>query len=404
MASQAARAPFFVVFDTSTHARYYGDVHEVLALPEGGIIRYEYKRYLFQPTAAAALGALVDEPSGLPVDALLMYGQKRSYRQGEPDPKEMLRWGDSVFVPTRSAHIIAVAREPGADARSDVLHFHLEMRGFVDPDSDLLEPMVRALEAGNSLPFGDRDQQHSWISLLPEEIRARTGGLVSDNQQLWSKVVGRLITLPTQFEHDVFWRVLRICEASGGKAPESALPLRDRRTNVRAHTNRWHRDYLLHETKRYEIFVQTYAPGAYGDRVPGDATIVMTSEDDDEGLIKLSANPLAIVPNETSSQRFSIDTNNAIDTRYSGVRLETQVPNRTSPYPAGSMCSLTVAIRKQRWRLVGGVLLILTGTFLVGYTTAAELMPLMKGLLAVAAAILLAAGGWLLTRQFKIGS
>ena len=315
----------------------------------------------------------------------------------------MLRWGDSVFVPIRSARIVAVAREPGADERSDVLHFHLEMRGFVDPDLDLLEPMVRALEAGNSLPFGDRDQ-HSWVSLLPEEIRARTGGLVSDSQQLWSKVVGRLITLPTQFEHDVFWRVLRICEASGGKGPESALPLRNRRTNARVHINRWHRDYLLHETKRYEIFVQTYAPGAYGDRVPGDATIVMTSEDDDEGLIKLSANPLAIVPNETTSQRFSIDTDNAIDTRYSGVRLETQVPNRTSPYPAGSICSLTFAIRKQRWRLVGGLLLFLAGTALGGYAAAAEVTPLLTALLATVATILLGTGGWLLTRQFKLGS
>jgi hypothetical protein len=403
MASQVAHAPFFVVFDTSTHARYYGDVHEVLALPEGGMIRYEYKRHLFKPNAAAALDALVDDPSRLPVEALLMYGQKRSYRQGERDPTEMLRWDDSVFVPTRSARIVAVAREPGADARSDVLHFHLKMRGFVDPDSDLLEPMVRALEAGNSLPFGDRDQ-HSWISLLPEAIRARTGGLVSDDQQLWSKVVGRLITLPTQFENDVFWRVLRICEASGGKAQESARPLRDRRTNVRVHTNRWHRDYLLYETERYEIFVQTYSPVAHGNRIPGDATIVMTSRDDDEGLIKLSANPLDIVPNETSSQRFSIDTNNAIDPRYSGVRLETQIPNRTSPYPAGSMCSLTFAIRKQRWRLVGGVLLVLAGTALGGYVAAAEVTPLMTALLATVVAMLVAAGGWLLTRQFKIGS
>jgi hypothetical protein len=130
----------------------------------------------------------------------------------------------------------------------------------------------------------------------------------------------------------------------------------------------------------------------------------MTSEDDDEGLIKLSTNPLAIVPNETSSQRFSIDTNNAIDTRYSGVRLETQVPNRTSPYPAGSVCSLTFAIRKQRWRLAGGVLLVLAGTALGGYTTAAEVTALVTAFLTTVVAILLAVGGWLLTRQFKIGS
>ena len=33
--------PFFVIFDTCTHAAYYGDVHEVLALPAGAIVRYD---------------------------------------------------------------------------------------------------------------------------------------------------------------------------------------------------------------------------------------------------------------------------------------------------------------------------------------------------------------------------
>jgi hypothetical protein len=71
----AQPTPLFVVFDTCTHARYYSDVHEVLAMPEGGIIRYEYKRSLCKPDAAAALDALCNSPSALPVDMLLMYGQ-----------------------------------------------------------------------------------------------------------------------------------------------------------------------------------------------------------------------------------------------------------------------------------------------------------------------------------------
>lgn len=58
------------------------------------------------------------------------------------------------------------------------------------------------------------------------------------------------------------------------------------------------------------------------------------------------------------------------------------------------MCSLTFAIRKQRWRLAVGVLLFLTGTALGGYTTAAQLTPLVKGALAVVIAILVALGGW----------
>ena len=54
--------PFFVIFDTCTHAAYYGDVHEVLALPAGAIVRYEYKRYLFKPEAAATLDGFANAP------------------------------------------------------------------------------------------------------------------------------------------------------------------------------------------------------------------------------------------------------------------------------------------------------------------------------------------------------
>jgi hypothetical protein len=238
MANGGGGTPFFVVFDTCTHARYYGDVHEVLALPEGCVIRYEYKRYLFKLGAATALDELVDDSSRLPVDALLMYGQKRGYRQGDATPPGMLRWEDSVFIPTRSARIVAVAREKGADTQSDVLHFHLQMRGFVDPDSELIEPMVRALEAANSLPFGSREEQQTWISLLPESMELHKGTLISDDQQLWPRVVDKLVKLPTQFENDVFWRVRQVSAASRGTAPTKPLPLENRKTNLRVHATR----------------------------------------------------------------------------------------------------------------------------------------------------------------------
>jgi hypothetical protein len=58
--------PFFVIFDTCTHAAYYGDVHEVLALPAGAIVRYEYKRYLFKPEAAATLDGFANAPCRFP--------------------------------------------------------------------------------------------------------------------------------------------------------------------------------------------------------------------------------------------------------------------------------------------------------------------------------------------------
>jgi hypothetical protein len=238
--------------------------------------------------------------------------------------------------------------------------------------------------------------------LLPAALDPTRAQLQSDNQQLWGKVVDKFITMDTQFKNDIFWRVREVCEASQAGRPGAPVSLQDRGTNERVHTSRWHRDYELYETDRYEIFVETHSPDAHGHQVPGDATIAMTSSDDDEGLIKLSAQPLAIVPNETSSQRFSVDSNNVLDTRYSGIRLETQVPNHTSAYSAGSICNLTFAIRKRSSRLIANILYFSAGTFLAGFAAAAPIGPIWKGVCAVFAVMFIATGGLFLNRQIKL--
>src|SRR5271168_1601406 len=145
---------FLVVFDTCTHASYYGDVHEVLALPQGAVIRYEYKRRLFKPDAAQAVEGLALTPRQLPMPVLLVYGEKNGFVQGSGDPVTMLTLADSVFVPTRSANLIAVAIDKGAGPDDDVFYLHLEVRGFVDPDLAEVRQLITTLESANSLPFG----------------------------------------------------------------------------------------------------------------------------------------------------------------------------------------------------------------------------------------------------------
>jgi hypothetical protein len=272
----------------------------------------------------------------------------------------------------------------------------------VDPDAPEIQTMIEALEAGNSLPFGERDRQYTWISLLPTALDPSRTALRSDNQQLWGKVVDKFVILDTQFKNDIFWRVRELCGAPQTGHSSIRVPLKDRGTNERVHTSRWHRDYPLFETDRYEIFIETHSPEGHGKQIPGDATIAMTSSDDEEGLIKLSAQPLAIVPNETSSQRFTIDSNNVLDTRYSGIRLETQVPAHSSAYPPGSQCNLTFEISKKRSRLLAYVLFVLTGTALGGYAVGAQIDPIAKGLCAALALIFIGYGGLFLNRQLKI--
>jgi len=191
-------------------------------------------------------------------------------------------------------------------------------------------------------------------------------------------------------------------EKSGARSREIALV--DRSTNLQVDVQRWQRDYPLTESGRYQVEIQTYSPHAHGKNVPAGSTIAMSSKDDDQGLLKLAADPFQIVPNQTDSKRFSISTDNALDTRFTGIYLETQVPGYTSKFPAGSLCALTFSIRKKRWRLALGIVLISIATGILGYVAGAKPSGLWTAVDSVLALLSGAIGAWLMTQQFKIGS
>ncbi|MCV7286882.1 hypothetical protein H7J87_16270 [Mycolicibacterium wolinskyi] len=399
-------SPFFVVFDTSTQARYYGDVHEVLALPPMAAITYEYSRRLFAPSAERTFDELAEDPSRLPLPALLMYGQKRSFQKGSVrDPDEMLSWDDSVFVPTRSATIEAVQRGNQLDPQSDSFSFRLAVKGFIDPAEPAVEALVRALEAANSLPFGDRETQYNWVSLLPDTVVSQAPRLISDTQDRWVQVVDQLVKLPTQFADDVFWRVQEITEAKVRRGAHTKRPvsLRDRPRNRRDKVADWNRDYRLQEDNTYTLTVQTYVPEGLTPKVPGDAKVALVPHDDHAALLKLPAHPRDYRPNAPMHENFSITTDFAIRHRYAGLHLETQCQSRGTSYPPGSMCTLSLDIHKPVLRMLTAIVLLLGGLtlVLVGATIAAS-NPVKIGI-GISGVIVVAIGYFMWTRKIKLG-
>jgi hypothetical protein len=73
---------FWIIFDTSTLREYYQDVHNLIALPSGASIRYEYREKYLSPSALTA--AL--KPQSAPSAVLLVYAQWTNYVQGSPPP------------------------------------------------------------------------------------------------------------------------------------------------------------------------------------------------------------------------------------------------------------------------------------------------------------------------------
>ena len=337
--------PMLVVFDTSTQPEYYRDVHRIMALPSGAIIRYDYKRYLFSNEA----GHLLTDATvrTVPIDVILMYGELKTYNRGDPDRSlPMLTWDNAKFAPTRSAKIVNIAIEEGAERAQDTIHFHLQLSGFVDPASPVIEQLIRRLEAQNQLPFGD---QHCWISCEPDDSNIARRELMSDDPAPWFKVVDWMFSADTQFKGDIFWRVRRVISVRGNENRELFLSARS--SNRFGDTNDWHRDYEVHDLAKYKIEYQTYAPSAHGGSVHGNATLAVILNDDD-ALIRTAPNPTQIRASQTYVADISVEPINRLERRYSDIDLVTQIPDWESPYPPGSLCRFTVSIVKDKLRLM----------------------------------------------------
>lgn len=356
-------SPDFVVFDTSTQARWYADVHEALARPVGSILRYEYRRYLCEPTAADAISAMKTVLPKDPVHVLLVYAELNTFKKGDNDPTEMLTWGNSKFIPMRSAKIVNVSvAENSEDSQKDVIHFHMELGGYVNPNLPEFEQVIKQLEANNALPFGDRDTQHTWLSLFPEAANSARDKFVTNDAGYWHSVVDQFITRDTQFADDVFWRVTSFQLTNSYPAKNVKRSVRN--TNQAGHATRWDKDYLLEHFGRYEIGVETYVPTGHAQSMPGNASLRISPRDDSEELLRIPARPTDLVPNQKTVARFHVDKTDTIGASFLSLDMETQVPGRESPYPPGSVAQLTFAVEKAKSRLVsGGILFLLTTLF-----------------------------------------
>src|SRR5271167_221309 len=94
---------FWVIFDTGTRPEYYQDVHNLLALPKGAVMRYEYrKKYLSERALRWAIAE-----AAAPSRVVLIYGQKPGFtRGGDTAPAkpaaEELQWACTRFGTMRA--------------------------------------------------------------------------------------------------------------------------------------------------------------------------------------------------------------------------------------------------------------------------------------------------------------
>ncbi|MER8927764.1 hypothetical protein [Mesorhizobium sp. M0859] len=339
-----------VVFDTCTRPQYYADVHQLLALPSGTILRYDYQEKYFSPEAFAFLRGLRE--SDCPIEIILFYGQFSDYTKGSADPKgRLLDSATSVLIPTRYAKLrnVAVEERVGGDHGSrTVVYFHMELSGFPDPDSPAIRPLLDMLVQKKDLPF------EKWVALAPEE--ADLTAFRQEGVQLWGKVVDRLAAPPSQFHGDVFWRIDHL-EKEGWLGRQSIRP-QPRDTN-RFGEQEYASDYHLDPLSSYRVTISSFVPAAEGKDLPNGA--VVTVKVDDVEHLTIPEPRQEFRRNASSQFKIAVKSIADITPRYIKLSLKTEIPEHKSPYTPGSVADISLMTRISGYRVAAALVLAIAG-------------------------------------------
>ncbi|ALL13186.1 hypothetical protein AQ619_07360 [Caulobacter henricii] len=343
-----------VVFDTCTRPQYYADVHQLLALPAGTILRYDYQEKYFSPEALAYLRQLTE--SDCPIDVVLFYGQFEDYVKGSADPKDrMLDPATSVLIPTRFARLrnVAIEERVGGDGQSrSIVYFHMELAGFPNPDSPAIRPLLDTLAEKRELPF------EKWVALAPEG--ADLAAFRQDDAKFWSKVVDRLATPPSQFHGDVFWRIDHLEKV--GFTQKRTLRPRPRHTNRFGDLEFWS-DYNLDPLSRYRLALSNFVPTVEGKDLPSGAAITIKADDTEQ--LTLPEAKQEFRRNASTQFKIGVKLVTDIAPRHIVLSVRTDLPGHATSYMPGSLADISVMTRISGYRVASALALALPGVAMV---------------------------------------
>lgn len=178
-----------MIFDTCTRPEYYQDVHNLLALPKGAVMRYEYRdEYLSEQAFRLAV-----DKAAAPARVLLVYAQRPGYTRGADNaqaPAEELQW-----VCTRFATMLAIPSTGGAN-----FYFDFSVEGYPKLDAAALEKLLAPLIASSETPF------QKWVA-VSDDMSAYSDLNRGQEESNWEAIVDRISAKDMQFQADSFWRL-----------------------------------------------------------------------------------------------------------------------------------------------------------------------------------------------------
>jgi hypothetical protein len=200
---------FWVIFDVSQLIDYYADVHNLIAMPIGATIRYDYRRKYLSDTAIE----LAEAPRArflwtIPTEArwrknvLLLYEQKNCpYKRTETESKPANLSSEPVVVATRLGEILNIVRD------GDHYYFDIQVGKYPAQTPADLNGILEGL--GASRPWAEDEGGFAagkFVSVSNADA-AYNQLVITDEHKGWQNVVNKLSGGAMQFSGDVFWRL-----------------------------------------------------------------------------------------------------------------------------------------------------------------------------------------------------
>lgn len=334
---------FWVIFDTCQYTQYYQDVHNLLALPEGATMRYDYKQDLMSDAAIK----LAQEKTSHPI--LFVYAQKAgAYTRVGANSKRPDGILKTVFVATRAGKMLSVTK----DAKS--YYFDFEVAGYPHQDRQLLGGILNELEENEETPW------RKWVS-VSTEIGNLTALLSGEEQDNWSAIVDLLGTPPMQFAGDAFWRIKALYADSGARKFPMVEYYSD---GDRSRQARSKFEMVENESWRVELLSETakgLTSSTAAEAPIGEYTVDATTTD--AKILTVSGTPVFDLRHYTGQMiEYRAESHPVFGKAIADLVLRTKP--QSSQWPSGANIVLRHQLRRNRVRLAFGTATGIIGTVL----------------------------------------
>jgi hypothetical protein len=344
---------FWVIFDVSQLTDYYADVHNLIALPSGATIRYEYGQSLLSDSAIELAGASGPMlwgiiPAVWEKNVLLLYEQKNvPYTRTDTESKPVNLTSSSVVVATRLGKLVNVVSDGGR------YYFDIQVGKYPAQTPAELNEIMQ--ELGLLHPWAQNKGGHplgTFVSVSnADEAYSR---LVTTNQQKgWQDIVTSLSRGAMQFSGDVFWRLNGPYKRTG-RSPVKPRIVRQRDSGL---LRRADAVYKIHRGPTWRFELATYM----GRHVPGRPQFQAEITSSDNTALKLSgASQFSLRRNATQKIQFRAEP--AERFMATTAELTFRTISKSGGWPSGPSFKLQFKTHENRIRFFLGLICLVIGT------------------------------------------